>query len=623
MEQFHHRGYVSTDPRILPAEGVGLDRPADVPEELDVLIVGTGPAGMIAAAQLSRFPAIRTRIVERMEHRLEIGRADGIQTRSVETFDAFDFAEEITAEAFKLTAMNFWGPDPEDPGRIVHNGWAPDDDRGISEYVQLIVNQTRVYDYFERYMRWSPSRSTPDYGYEFVAVEEHEGEELPLLVTLRRTAGPDAGRERRVRTKYLIGADGARSAVRRAIGRRLVGEPQNQAWGVLDLLAVTDFPDIRTKSAIANRHGSILVIPREGGHLFRLYVDMGEVPPGGSDRIRAMTAEDVIAVAKRILNPYSLKVKEVVWSTIYEVNHRVADGFDNGSERKPPNVFIVGDACHTHSAKAGQGMNVSMQDGFNLAWKIAYALSGLAAPELLRTYELERRVAAVNLIEFDKALSSRYAHAEEEGTEKELEEFYLRTIEFAAGHSTEYQESLITEGPEHQRLATGFPLGKRFKSARVMRRADAYDLHLGHTHEADGCFRVYVFADRDGLAADSPLRRWADWVLRSPESPANRYPLRDGTRDSAFDIKVVYQQALSEFAFDDAHPLFKPETGPYRLRDYSKVFAVLPEEDVFDLRGIDRDGAVVVVRPDQYVSAVLPLADPEALGRYFDRFMAG
>ncbi len=80
--QFHHHGYVSGDPRIQPAAGVGLNRPAELPSEVDVLIVGTGPAGMLAAAQLSQFPGITTRIVERRAGRLVIGQADGIQARS-------------------------------------------------------------------------------------------------------------------------------------------------------------------------------------------------------------------------------------------------------------------------------------------------------------------------------------------------------------------------------------------------------------------------------------------------------------------------------------------------------------------------------------------------------------
>ena len=125
--QFHHCGYVSGDPRRQPAAGVGIDRPADLPEQVDVLIVGTGPAGMITAAQLSQFPGITTRIVERREGRLEVGHADGLQARSLETFQAFGFADRLAAEAHHVTEFAFWQPDPADPSRIARAGRAPDD----------------------------------------------------------------------------------------------------------------------------------------------------------------------------------------------------------------------------------------------------------------------------------------------------------------------------------------------------------------------------------------------------------------------------------------------------------------------------------------------------------------
>ncbi|MET0871123.1 MAG: FAD-dependent monooxygenase, partial [Paeniglutamicibacter terrestris] len=146
--QFHHQGYVSGDPRIKPASGVGIDRPEELPDEIDVLIVGSGPAGMLTAAQLAQFPDITTRIVERRGGRLEIGQADGIQARSVETFQAFGFAEAIIAEAYTISEMAFWRPDTENPQNIIRGGRALDDAAGISEFPHLIVNQARVLDYF-------------------------------------------------------------------------------------------------------------------------------------------------------------------------------------------------------------------------------------------------------------------------------------------------------------------------------------------------------------------------------------------------------------------------------------------------------------------------------------------
>ena len=126
--------------------------PTQLPDEVDVLIVGSGPAGMLAAAQLSQFPGVTTRIVERRPGRLAIGQADGIQARSVETFQAFGFAERIIAEAYRITEMAFWKPDPADPSSIVRSARTVDDPDGISEFPHLIVNQARVLDYFAEFM---------------------------------------------------------------------------------------------------------------------------------------------------------------------------------------------------------------------------------------------------------------------------------------------------------------------------------------------------------------------------------------------------------------------------------------------------------------------------------------
>lgn len=198
--QFHHHGYVSGDPRVQPAAGVGLDRPEDLPDEVDVLIVGSGPAGMIAAAQLAQFPDITTRLVERRPGRLEVGQADGIQARSVETFQAFGFAARIIEEAYRITEMAFWKPDPARPENIVRAARTPDDPSGISEFPHLIVNQARVLDYFAESARNAPGRLEPDYGWEVLDLHvDDDG----VSVRLARTAEPEEGAERTVRARYV------------------------------------------------------------------------------------------------------------------------------------------------------------------------------------------------------------------------------------------------------------------------------------------------------------------------------------------------------------------------------------------------------------------------------------
>ena len=630
--QFHHHGYVSGDPRVQPAAGVGINRPAELPEEVDVLIVGTGPAGMLAAAQLSQFPNITTRIVERRPGRLAIGQADGIQARSVETFQAFGFAERITAEAYRITEMAFWKPDPADHSRIVRAARAVDDETGISEFPHLIVNQARVLDYFAEFMANSPTRMTPDYGYEFRSLEVTGEGEYPVTVTLVHTSGPAEGQERTVRAKYVVGADGARSKVRESIGCHLSGDQANHAWGVMDVLAVTDFPDIRTKCAIqSGTGGSILLIPREGGHLFRMYVDLGEVDPNNHGAVRNTTIEQIIAKANAILHPYTLDVRNVAWHSVYEVGHRLTDRFDDvlPDERgtRTPRVFITGDACHTHSAKAGQGMNVSMQDGFNLGWKLGHVLEGRSPESLLATYSAERQVVAKNLIDFDKEWSTLMAKKPEEFEDPtELENFYVSTAEFPAGFMTQYAPSMLVAEPKHQDLATGFTIGKRFKSAPVVRVCDTNPMHLGHHATADGRWRIYVFADSaapesgqpgtEQHGAPSPTADFAEWIANAPDSPLAATP-SGADRDAWFDVKVIYQQPHTEIDINAVPAVFKPTVGPFRLTYLEKVFGTDPDADIFELRGLDRGGVVVVVRPDQYVANVLPLTATAELAEFF------
>ena len=606
--QFHHNGYVSEDPRVHEPIGYGADRATELPDEMDVLIVGSGPAGMIAAAQLSMFPNVNTRIIERRPHRLELGQADGIQSRSVETFQAFGFAKEITEEAYEITEMSFWNPDPQDRSKIVRGARPIDDEHGISEFPHLIVNQARVLDYFSRYARRAPGRVTPDYGWNFLSLEVGEGE-YPVTVQLEDLDG----NPREVRAKYVVGCDGARSRVRKSIGRSLKGDQANHAWGVMDVVVDTDFPDWRTKCAIHSQAGSILHIPREGGYLCRVYVDLGVVAEDDNHKVRETPIEKIIEKANEIYAPYFVDVKMVAWHSVYEVGHRLVDAFDDNND--DPRVFLTGDACHTHSAKAGQGMNVSMQDGFNIGWKLGHVLDGRAPKELLATYHGERQPAAQNLINFDREWSTLMATPTEELDDPQaVEKYYVAAEEFAAGMMTQYDENIVVGTTEHQKLAVGFPVGRRFKSVEVLRRCDAFVQHLGHQHTADGRYRIYAFADSPKAGEESSLSAWAEEVA----SILSAYTPEGADENAYFDVKAIYQQTNHhEYEILDAPALFRPRNGKINIPNWENVFNALPDRDIFDLRGISRNGAVVIVRPDQYVGAVLPLDDPKAVEEYF------
>ncbi|MBN9225307.1 MAG: phenol 2-monooxygenase [Microbacterium sp. SCN 70-27] len=623
--QFHHHGYVSQDPRILPAAGTGTDRPAAVPDEVDVLIVGSGPAGMLLAAQLSQYPDVVTRLIERRDGRLVLGQADGIQPRSVETFQAFGFAERIVAEAYNIGWMNFWGPDPADPAKIVRRSRTADYAYDISEFPHLIVNQARVLDYFAEAALNGPGRIVPDYGVEFLGLTVPEDPEARVEVRVK-----DATGERTIRARYVVGADGARSGVREAIGRVHVGDVSQHAWGVMDVLVDTDFPDWRIKCAINAEAGNILLIPREGGYLCRVYVDLGAVAADDDHRVRQTPIEEIIRRANEILHPYTLDVKQVAWSSVYEVGHRVTDRFDDVAPEEEseasPRVFLAGDACHTHSAKAGQGMNVSMQDGFNLGWKLGAVVTGASPASLLATYSAERRPVAQQLIDFDREWSSLMARKPEEISDPEdLATYYLATAEFPSGFMTQYAPgTAVVASDAQQDLATGFPLGKRFKSAPVTLVADGNVVHLGHHATADGRWRIYVFAGADGIAEGSDAAALAAW-LASPGGLVARHTPEGADRDALFDVKLIVPQSFDEVDATTVPEIVRPKSGPLGIPDWEKVFSAAPtrwnDVDIYAERGISRGGAVVVVRPDQYVAHITALDATESLSAFFGRWL--
>jgi len=637
--QFHLNGFEPGDPEIFdrseryPASGAQ----GSLPEEVDVLIVGCGPAGLTLAAQLSAFPDIKTCIVEQKPGRMLLGQADGIACRTMEMFHAFGFSERVLKEACWINETTFWKPDDRQPADIIRAGWVQDVEDGLSEFPHVVLNQARVHDFYLDVMRRSPSRLEPHYARRVVAVGPAapggRGAGQRVTVTLERLDSPHQGQTETVAARYVIGCDGARSIVRTSIGRELRGDSANHAWGVMDVLALTDFPDIRCKSLIQSAHeGSAIVIPREGGYLFRLYVELAKLESGERIASRNITVDDLIAKARRILNPYTLEVKEIPWWSVYEIGQRLTDKFDDVPEQeitaRLPSVFIAGDACHTHSPKAGQGMNVSMQDAFNLGWKLACVLRKRCPPSLLHTYSAERRAIAKELIDFDREWAALLAstHGSSGGADPaETQSYFVRHGRYTAGTATHYGPSILTGERIYQHLAEGFVVGKRFHSAPVIRLADAKPVHLGHVASADGRFRIFAFAGAGNpAAANSPVRRLCDFLAEDEESPVRRSTRRGEDIDAVIDLRAVFQQAHHELAIEDMPTLLLPRKGRYGLKDYEKVFCadIKGGNDIFAMRGIDRQaGCMVVVRPDQYVAHILPLDGYKQLASFFAVFM--
>jgi phenol 2-monooxygenase len=298
-----------------------------------------------------------------------------------------------------------------------------------------------------------------------------------------------------------------------------------------------------------------------------------------------------------------------------------------------PCVFIAGDACHTHSPKAGQGMNVSMQDGFNLGWKLALVLLGRCTPQLLHTYSAERRAIAKELIDFDRAFAKMFSappkdpdNPDGDGVDpSEFQQYFVQHGRFTAGTATRYKPSIISAEPTWQNLAQGLVIGMRFHSAPVIRLADAKPVHLGHTVKADGRWRLFLFAGREDTgAAGSGVAALCGFLANDPQSPVRKYTPAGADIDSVIDVRATFQQGHRELAIEAMPAFLLPRKGRYGLRDYEKIFCpdLKSGNDIFEMRGIDRQqGCIAVVRPDQYIAHVLPLDAHDKLAAFFDGFM--
>jgi phenol 2-monooxygenase len=291
------------------------------------------------------------------------------------------------------------------------------------------------------------------------------------------------GKEEVWEAKYVLGCDGAHSTIRKALDIQMLGDTSDTVWGVMDIYPLTSFPDIRRKCTIHSAAGNLLIIPREGGQLVRFYI---QLPAGVHPKeVKLVDLQDQ---ARRIFAPYTMDFADVFWWSAYSIGQRLASAF-HAHDR----VFLTGDACHTHSPKAGQGMNVSLQDGYNIGWKLGSVLSGLSPPSLLSTYVSERSKTAADLIAFDKELAKMFSRKEQ--YEGEFADYFTKSGRYMAGFTARYEDSMATSVTKSdESLATAVTVGMRFPSAQVIRFCDCKAVQLQSVLQSDRRWRVVVFA---------------------------------------------------------------------------------------------------------------------------------
>ena len=581
-------------------------------KQVDVVICGSGSAGLSAAVWLARY-GIRCTVLEKRSGPMEIGQADGVQCRTVEIFDSLGVAEELLREAYHVLEVAFWSSTDGKPG-IIRTSRTADTQPGLSYMPHVILNQARINGLLLQCMQRSNNQQV-DYGYDVLGVDvdsskSDDQDAYPVTVTAQKD-----GEKEVFKAKYVLASDGAHSAVRKALGFKMIGDSSDAIWGVMDIYPQTNFPDIRKKCTIRTSQGNLLIIPREGGSLVRFYMELHGI---GVDA-KSVKKEDLHQAAQRILAPYEIRFADTFWWSAYAIGQRLADHFS-----KDNRVFLTGDSCHTHSPKAGQGMNMSLQDGYNIGWKLASVLSGRAGPQLLETYNLERQKTAADLIEFDRYFTKLFSTAAKDEVSPEMfAEGFIKSGKYTAGLTTAYSDSTITSADEKAYLlATNIVVGMRFPSAQVVRFCDAKAMQLAKALPSDGRWRVIIFAgDLRATVASTRLLKLAEYLECGL---VRKFTPETANIDSFIEPLLVLSGERVCIEQADIPEYFWPATGRWKIRDLHKTFIDDASYNsghghAYQAYGVDPErGAIVVVRPDQYVSKIVSFENMEDIGAFFE-----
>ncbi|KAH8806083.1 FAD binding domain-containing protein [Xylogone sp. PMI_703] len=597
----------------------------------NVVVVGAGPAGLMVASNLARY-GVRPVIVDDRSDKTSTGRADGLQPKTIETLRQLGLVDPLMRQGVKIYDICFWNSTPTTPlhrtRREVHYPPLVD----VKEPFILLVHQGMIEDLFIEDLRHrgiEVTRSSPfDHYTPGSTLKE------PLEITCNDSLN---GTQRILKAKYLVGCDGSRSKVRTSIpGVDLVGDKARAPWGVLDGVIETDFPDLWSKVVIhSEEKGTILCIPRER-NMTRLYIELN---PGMHEVLssEAASQEFVMKRAQEIIAPFTLTWKSIEWFSVYKVGQRVANRFTDEMER----VFITGDAAHTHSPKAAQGMNVSMHDSFNLSWKLNLAIRGLALPSLLSTYTHERRKIAQDLINFD----FEHANAFAEGDSEALAANFAANTAFICGIGAVYAPNVLNiESANGVNSGGCLRPGALLLPARVTRYIDANPVDIQLDIPMLGQFRIFFFT-RDphsssaflstvsshltstnsvlGRASLAASRSYSTLNIPAPESDEFLQPQRYTAVSKLFTPALITTIPKDQIEIADLPSMLQDSRWTFYLDDVPGEKQTCTDKW---LGGCGEDEVVVVnVRPDGYVGAIARWTSGEAEKAcdYLDAYYGG
>lgn len=346
------------------------------PKKTDILIVGAGAAGLTLAIDLAR-RGVAFRLIDKAERPFEGSRGKGVQPRSQEVYEDLGVLPAMLAlGAAPYPVVRTYGRDGfvDEP---MSEARAPTPAEPFAS--PLMLPQMLTEEALRR--RLAELGHAPEFGHELLGVEDGADGVVARILT--------GEAEETANVRWLIGADGGRSFVRHALAIDFPGQTLPYRALVADL-AINGLSRDAWHRWGGGDEGPISLCPLAGTNLFQLQAGLA----AGDPDISAGSLADLIA---RRTGRDDIAVHGVAWGSAYGMNARLADRYRVG------HVLLAGDAAHVHPPTGGQGLNTSVQDAYNLGWKLAAVLAG--APEsLIDTYEEERRPVAAGVLGLSQKL---------------------------------------------------------------------------------------------------------------------------------------------------------------------------------------------------------------------------
>jgi 2-polyprenyl-6-methoxyphenol hydroxylase-like FAD-dependent oxidoreductase len=334
-----------------------------MPPNIDVLVAGAGPVGLVMAAELARY-GLSVRIVEKNAQRTDKSKALVVWSRTLELMDRLGCTESFLATGLKSTAANI--------------------SAGTKPIARINFDSAETHYPFALMIPQSETERLLEEFLQKLGVQVERSVEITGFTDSQNSVSSilrDAnGCEEIVEASWLVGCDGAHSTVRRELGMEFKGSTQPSDWMLADA-HLTGVPHPGETCAFWHSDGVLIIFPITPGR-YRVIADSG--PTDSNTPCPDPTLEDIQAVLDR-RGPGGIKISDPIWLAAFHINERKVSDYQSGR------VFLAGDAAHIHSPAGGQGMNTGMQDAFNLAWKLAMVSHGTCGHHpVLESYSPER-----------------------------------------------------------------------------------------------------------------------------------------------------------------------------------------------------------------------------------------